>query len=305
MIPDVSVVIPTFNRAASVSIAIESAILTPCTEVIVVDDGSSDETHQTLSAFGSSIVAVYQSNRGVAEARNHGLKIARAPFVKFLDSDDSLMPGALEQQLKEITELPAHGVPVGTLVDINGHPFDDVTTAQNLIGPMEMATRALQVSQPLLRTEKVREVGGFSYSAMAEDFDLFLRLYMRGERFYKTGTPVTMFRDEPLPDRLCHTPLKTRFILAGSMYARLTDNVFAWSDPKGAELRIGLGRHLWSLGRRMARNNLEHEAQFCFELAKRLAGKKAYNATPLMQLMYRFLRPCRVERVAEQLKNLI
>lgn len=99
--PRLSVVIPTFNRAGMVEQAVESVLaqtLQPV-EVIVVDDGSTDDTKQRLARF-ESISYVRQEHGGPGRARNTGMRLARGDYLAFLDSDDSLYPYKLELQAR-------------------------------------------------------------------------------------------------------------------------------------------------------------------------------------------------------------
>ena len=97
----ITVVIPTFNRAGMVEQAVESVLtqtLQPV-EVIVVDDGSTDDTEQRLARF-ESISYVRQEHGGPGRARNTGMRLARGEYLAFLDSDDSLYPYKLELQAR-------------------------------------------------------------------------------------------------------------------------------------------------------------------------------------------------------------
>lgn len=105
MSPKVSVVIPTYNRADKVRKSIESVLAQTFRdiEVIVVDDGSSDETAQTLQdAFGDRIRYHFQPNQGVSAARNRGIEMARGEWIAFLDSDDFWEKEKIEWQLKAL-----------------------------------------------------------------------------------------------------------------------------------------------------------------------------------------------------------
>src|SRR5689334_15888034 len=86
----ISVVIPSYNRAASVGRAIESVLAQtyPASEIILVDDGSTDRTSEVCSEFGSRVKYVWQQNAGASAARNQGVHCATAPWIAFLDSDD-------------------------------------------------------------------------------------------------------------------------------------------------------------------------------------------------------------------------
>jgi glycosyltransferase involved in cell wall biosynthesis len=103
----VSVVIPTFNRRLTVSKAIASALAqTIAVEVIVVDDGSQDQTAEyLLKVYGDQIKVVSKPNGGVSSARNAGVKAAACNWVAFLDSDDYWLPNKLQAQLDVVKKF--------------------------------------------------------------------------------------------------------------------------------------------------------------------------------------------------------
>ena len=88
----VSVIIPTYNRAAFIAAAINSVLDQTCPpdEIIVVDDGSTDDTSRVLSQFGPPVTVIRQQNARVSAARNTGLRAATSDAVIFLDSDDMM-----------------------------------------------------------------------------------------------------------------------------------------------------------------------------------------------------------------------
>jgi glycosyltransferase involved in cell wall biosynthesis len=111
----VSVLIPTYNRAYCLARAINSALgqTYPHMEVLVVDDGSTDNTRKLVEGtYGADgrVRYLYQLNRGVSAARNHGLREARGEYVAFLDSDDVWKPWKLQAQLACLKRLPAAGM---------------------------------------------------------------------------------------------------------------------------------------------------------------------------------------------------
>jgi glycosyltransferase involved in cell wall biosynthesis len=105
--PSVSVIIPTYNRARFVPSAVQSVLdqTFQNVEIIVVDDGSTDDTRRALEPFGKKIRCLVTENKGPAHARNIGMKAASGKYVAFLDSDDLYLPGKLEW---EISFLEAH-----------------------------------------------------------------------------------------------------------------------------------------------------------------------------------------------------
>lgn len=104
----VSVIIPTYNRADMVPRAVESVLKQTRRpgEVIVVDDGSRDNTMEALERFGADIIYVKKPNGGVSSARNFGLQRAKGDWIAFLDSDDEWVPDKLERQLAVIRRHP-------------------------------------------------------------------------------------------------------------------------------------------------------------------------------------------------------
>ncbi|MCM1115201.1 MAG: glycosyltransferase [Clostridium sp.] len=99
----VSVIIPSYNSADTIERCINSVLDTNKSplEIIVVNDGSSDNTEQILKAYGDRIKYITVENQGVSNARNIGLKEAAAPFVMFMDADDYMDSGAIDKLLSE------------------------------------------------------------------------------------------------------------------------------------------------------------------------------------------------------------
>jgi glycosyltransferase involved in cell wall biosynthesis len=106
--PGFSIIIPTYNRAAFIERAIDSVLsqIRPADEVIVVDDGSDDETPYILGKLGDRITVIRSARSGAGRARNLGLQRARKPLVAFLDSDDEWLPGKLDVQRAFMASRP-------------------------------------------------------------------------------------------------------------------------------------------------------------------------------------------------------
>lgn len=102
-VPKVSVIIPNFNYGKYISIAIESVLSQthPNVEVIVVDDGSTDESISILGRYGSKLLVIQQRNQGVSIARNNGVAASSGDYVAFLDADDVWLPEKIEMQLRK------------------------------------------------------------------------------------------------------------------------------------------------------------------------------------------------------------
>ncbi|MBV6496243.1 MAG: putative glycosyltransferase EpsE [Pyrinomonadaceae bacterium] len=98
----ISVIIPNYNYARYLPEAIESVLAQTHknVEVIVVDDGSTDDSKEVLASFGDRIRTIFQQNQGVSAARNRGVAESNGDFLAFLDADDAFLPSKLEKQLE-------------------------------------------------------------------------------------------------------------------------------------------------------------------------------------------------------------
>lgn len=106
--PQVSVVIPTYNRISFLRRAIESVLAQTYKdyEIVVVDDGSTDKTKDIVKKYGKKVRYIYQKNRGPSVARNIGIKKAKGKYIAFLDSDDRFLSNKLTMQIDYIKKHP-------------------------------------------------------------------------------------------------------------------------------------------------------------------------------------------------------
>lgn len=182
-LPLISVVIPSYNGSRYLGEAIESVLgqhHRPL-EIIVVDDGSTDDTPAVALRY-PSVSYVRQNNRGLAAARNTGLERSRGEFCVFLDSDDRLLPGALGIGMSLLRIHPDSAFASGhcTLVAPDGSPL--FTPPQNPV-ERESYLQTLRsnpiwaCSSVIFRRDALFDVGAFDpHLRAAEDYDLYLRL---------------------------------------------------------------------------------------------------------------------------------
>jgi len=118
--PFFSVVIPSYNYAHYIGAAIESALnQNQDCEVIIIDDGSKDNTQEVVETYGKEIIYVYQDNQGVSAARNHGARLASGQYLFFLDADDCILPGALKLIREQCLQHPDIDCFIGGRTSIN------------------------------------------------------------------------------------------------------------------------------------------------------------------------------------------
>ncbi len=109
--PSVTVVVPTYNRANYLAATIESILAQtlPPSEILIIDDGSSDDTPDICRAFPAPVRTIMQENRGLSAARNRGIEAATSDWIAFCDSDDLWHRQKLEKQLATLRALPEAG----------------------------------------------------------------------------------------------------------------------------------------------------------------------------------------------------
>jgi Glycosyl transferase family 2 len=193
---DIATVIPTFNRSRLVRRAIESAFAQTVrpNQVIIVDDGSTDDTEAVCREYGNTIEYVRQRNQGVAAARNHGIRLVRHSWTAFLDSDDYWAPTHLEKISDAIKETSGEArfyftdmaLPQSaryrTLWEKIRFQFSrPFLLKENATGWMLSQRQPVALPCSVFRTDILRISGGFDvrYRTM-EDTELFCRTGIAG-----------------------------------------------------------------------------------------------------------------------------
>jgi glycosyltransferase involved in cell wall biosynthesis len=196
MSPRVSVAITTFNQAPYIGDAIRSVLRQSYTniEIIVVDDGSVDETPDVVAHFGHDVRYVRQKNRGVAGARNRAVEASRGELVAFLDGDDLWEPGKLARQVELYDRYPNVGLIAGDVLLFDGAR----TLWERLLGGMIFASNDAPyvigefyldflarnpistTSQVMVPAAVLRHVGPSCETlSVASDYELYLRIARR------------------------------------------------------------------------------------------------------------------------------
>lgn len=173
--PLISVIIPTCNYAAFLSDALDSVVAQNYTplEIIVVDDGSTDDTQTVIGRYHAHLGAILRSVRrdtpsSPAAARNAGLEIATGSMIAFLDSDDVWTPNCLRDQLQMFGLFPQVGIVMGTL-----RFWRMFNPSEPSFSPPSVVT---QLGTMLIKREVIDLIGGFDTDfRTSEDIDWFLR----------------------------------------------------------------------------------------------------------------------------------
>ncbi len=215
LMPTVTVIIPSYNRTQFLKEAIGSVLAQDFRdfELIVVDDGSTDDTLQLLDSY-PEIRVVRQNHRGVSTARNAGVARASGRFVAFLDSDDLWLPGKLSAQIAFFKTHPTalicqtEEVWIRNGIRVNRKKRHKKRSGMIFEHCLELC--CVSPSAVMMQRRLLEEVGGFDEALPAcEDYDLWLRIACRFP-IYLISTPLVVKRGGH-KDQLSRAPGLDRF----------------------------------------------------------------------------------------------
>jgi len=190
--PRISIIIPSYNAGDYITEALDSILCQTYTdyEIILIDDGSTDNTRHVLDSYMDKINYIYQDNAGVSEARNHGLKLAQGEFVIFMDADDYFIKDdKLEQQIAVFDANPNLDI-VQTgwqMVDETGKPLIDMTPWNDMKGTTlkeYFMWCPVRLEAMMVRRDCAVQVGGFDPTyRVSQDLDWALKMLLAGCKF--------------------------------------------------------------------------------------------------------------------------
>jgi glycosyltransferase involved in cell wall biosynthesis len=210
--PLVSVIMPVYNAERSIGFAIRSILKQtfPAFELVIVDDGSTDQTPEILADWqkrDQRIHVHYRPHEGIVAALNHGIEHSSAPLIARMDADDVALPERLEKQVKELKQHPEIGV-VGTKVRFGGDEEESlgyklyVKWTNSLTDPMEIEMHRF-VESPfahpsvMFRRKLVKKYGGYRSGSFPEDYELWLRWLEHGVKMSKVDEELLIWHDDP------------------------------------------------------------------------------------------------------------
>ncbi|MDH7496821.1 MAG: glycosyltransferase [Syntrophomonadaceae bacterium] len=229
----VSVIIPTYNCGRWLRSAIESALSQTYAnlEVIVVDDGSTDDTAAILKTFGDSVRVFSQDNRGVAAARNAGLQLARGKYVAFLDADDKWDSRRLEVMIDGLESGADLAISNYFYIDEGGRRLRERPALhQSFAAPgsrqyLHLLWQTVPFAMTVGRTELFRRIQGFDevLKGEAEDYDVWLRLLRGGAKWVYVPEPLAEYMVRP--GSLSKTYSKNRKFALHRIFSKHADKI--------------------------------------------------------------------------------
>lgn len=313
----VSVIIPNYNGARFLGEAIDSALEQEGVdlEVIVVDDGSTDNSHAILEAYRGRrdprLRILYQENQGACVARNHGLSVAVGHYVLFLDSDDLVLAGSIAQLLDEAGKSGRDASVYGNALhfDESGrtsfrdeHPLPaNMDTLAGLIGQNVMNGRVLHPA------ESVRQVGGFDVSLpRGQEYDLHLRMALNGSSFRYHPVDVLRCRIHFAKGRISAGGFTGKdpfyFLGLAEKHGAMLDAHYGGTWPEAVKMQMA--RRLWEIGRGLIREGSIDASREYFARARTIAPRTCVSGRWAYRILVSVLGPIRAERLLGQLRRL-
>ncbi len=285
--PAVSVIIPTFNRLRFLREALDSVHAQSVRdfELIVVDDGSTDDLDAALVDHPSRPRIVHQAHQGPAAARNRGIEEARAEIVAFLDSDDLWHPKKLECFLAAIDSRRDISIFYGPMrpVDEQRNPVQGRTKPchDGWITQKLFCSSFVHVPTVVCRRDVLLRADGFNPDLpVCEDYDLWLRLSVQ-ERFGLLDEPLALRRLHG--DRLSKRCMGRNLAVKAGVLQRFFESNAAGDKLDARAARVRLAKVLYSAGRAAYREGRYKDAvQFGRE--SRRYGGSAFRTLPMLLL---------------------
>lgn len=250
----ISVILPTYNRAASLAEAIDCVLdqTVPPHELIVIDDGSTDDTAAVLARYGDRIRAIRCDNGGVARARNIGMRAATGDWLAFQDSDDLWSPDHLAVAARDLAGAGADVVAhLGNVVYVGEGYRSDLFSMKGAAFPADRATlvadalrlviSGMTLQGSTVRREVALRLGGFDETMrMLSDSAFFCKLALQGP-FLATGATVAEIRRLEGDDSSITSLHRKKALYARQMHVRYLDALVG-DDLTPAQRRLVNGR---------------------------------------------------------------
>jgi glycosyltransferase involved in cell wall biosynthesis len=213
----ISVIIPSFNRSHTLARALQSVYdqSSPVEEVILIDDGSTDDSAAMVARDFPEVEVIRQSNSGVSAARNRGIQAARHEWIALLDSDDCWLPQKIASVRQAVTTHPGyilyHSDELWVRRGVRVNPMQKHRKSGGWIFAQCLPLCAISPSAAVIQKKTLLELGLFDESLPAcEDYDLWLRLCHRFPVHYIDQALITKYGGHE--DQLSHQyPVMDRF----------------------------------------------------------------------------------------------
>ena len=310
--PRVSVLIPCYNAENFVGEAIDSALNQTWknVEVVVVDDGSTDNSVDILKSYGERIVFEAGPNRGACAARNRAFELSSGDLIQFLDADDKLCLDKLERQVQILASADydatfSHGYLFG-----DGGPLrkkkSRIASPEGQDPFVYCLHQGLATPGPLIRRELVEKVGGFRDGLRrGQEWDFHVRLAAAGMRLHYLPEYLYCVRNDGRGERITNLKLPHDYFLQQLIIlAEWMENGPEYQLTASRKIVLASYLHMVSSG--VFREGGRTMAAAGFATAHRIADgdQKYFHGSSLFRVVCRLLGPMKAEEIRRLLLRL-
>ena len=282
--PLVSIVIPCFNREKEISDAINSALSQTYAsiEIIIVDDGSTDNSIEVIKRYGEKVKLIAQPNSGVSAARNTGFELAKGKFIVFLDSDDWLSDDIIEKHISTVNQYPDADIYCADSTSVNSdgelEPISRSSWPDKPDTPLELFLLAPPPfpACELYRADTIKKLGGYDEDMRGfADSGLRLKIVLAGGKVVRTPGGYAVYR--PVANSITKNGLKLHYY-ALKLIKKLKTYPLVKNNP---EIQKLIDKRLLRHRLRWWRNVLSHHAKL--------------HPTSLIKFLMHLIKLCRVD----------
>lgn len=290
--PKVSIIIPCYNSEPYIDDCLKSIFTQNYMnlEIIVIDDGSTDNSLKILESYRDKIILISQANSGACIARNKGLEIASGKYIKFLDSDDYLAPGIISSQVNKIEPLNNNEIVYGDFTLL--YPSKSVLHKNKIISDTytteELINTDILTGTPLHRTSLLKTINGFDKRFKhGQEWNLHVRLAALGVKFIYYPENVYYYRIHNSEDRISN---KKEFDAKYELEKCLMTLESIHNLGKiGSSVSDGMATKVWNIGRKMLLIASKNEAEYYFSYAKKISDAPLKFASKKYRMLHSIL----------------
>jgi len=292
--PLVSIIIPCYNSEKYIDKCIESIINQSYKyiEIVVVDDGSTDDSIEILKKY-SNVKVYSQVNSGACAARNYGLKKCRGHYVKFLDSDDYLNSDSILLQVKFAQSLQEMQIAYGYKEVLFNNKISTNKEVLNSANQFtQLINKNIVTTLPLHKKKVLVEIGAFDEQLeFRQEWDLHLKLAKNGYKFIYHNTSIYTQVMHDNPNRISARKLDINREINNLDYIRSKYN-------NSEESNIAWAHKYWTLGRQFLKIKRNEDADLIFSIAKDISPYSYLSMHPkFYRLAVRYTGPLLSEKL--------
>ena len=310
----VSIIIPCFNNERFIAESINSCLSQTYDEIeiIVVDDGSTDDSKSVIENYGDRVKLIAIENSGACKARNIGLEASEGEWIKFLDGDDFLDHNTIKNQINHADSIDNSKIPFGNNLNtdesgkiIARHTFGKYKGLVKNGFSAGIIVDPCQTASPLILKKMLKKIKGFREELPRyQERDLFFRLVNEGFEFEYGSYDTVMVRQHTSPDRMGASKVfeKEPYYFLNVISDHL-ESIKRDNQKKTSDIRNALQYQLMLFGRNLIKEGFSKEAHHYFKKAKEIGSLSNSLMGTFYNLTYIAAGPILAERIADMARR--